>query len=80
MDVDVRIAVGLRYLLVVNFTEPVVGSHGTGVAENQPSHGIGNRGILLHTPVLHLHIAVHHVLVIQDRAVHVPYLFPLLSI
>ncbi len=80
MNVNIRIAVGLCNLVIVDLGQPVVGRHRTGIAQDQTAHGIRHRGILLHAPVLHLHIAVDHILVVQDRGLHGPHFLPLLTV
>ena len=80
VDVDIRVSVGVRNLLVIDLGKPVIGRHCPGVAENQPAHGIGDRGILLDSPVLHLHITVDNLLIVQNRGLHVADLFPLAAV
>ncbi len=77
---DIRIPVSICNLLVVYLRQPVIGRHSPGITQDQASHGVSDRGVLLHTPVLHLYIAVHDLLVVQDRRLHVPHLLPLLAI
>ncbi|HBB60115.1 MAG TPA: ribonucleoside triphosphate reductase, partial [Lachnospiraceae bacterium] len=38
----------------------------------QSSHRIGDRRVFLYSPVLVMHIGIHHILVVQDGGVHVP--------
>ena len=80
MDMDVRTAVRLGDLIVIDLGKPVVGCHRAGVAEDQTTNGISHGGVLLHTPVLNLHVTVYHILVIQDGVLHVTDFFSLFSI
>ena len=77
---DIRVPVRLGNLIVVNFRQPVVGSHRAGIAQNQSPYRVSDCGILLNPPVLHLHIAVDNLFIIQDRRLHSPHLFSLLPV
>ena len=43
----VCVAVHFADLLVVNLAEPIVGSDGAGVREDQSAHGVGDGGVFL---------------------------------
>jgi len=80
MDMDIRISVGICNLLIIDLAEPVVCRHRAGITQDQAAYGIGHCGIFLYTPVLHLYIAVYHVLIVQQSAVHAADLLPLLPV
>ena len=73
-------AVRLGNLLVVDLREPVVGGDRAGVAQNQTADRVGHGGVFLHAPVVDLKIIVHNVLVVDQRAADVAYLFALLAV
>ena len=80
VEVDVAVLVGSGDLLIVNLAEPVVGGDGAGVGQDQAAHGVGDGGVLLHAPVVDLHIVVHQLLVVQHGGVEVADLLPLLAV
>ena len=80
VDVDLGVAVRVGDLLVVDLRQPVVGGDRAAVGEDQPAHRIGHGRILLDPPVGRLHIAVHQLLVVEQRALHVADLFPLFAV
>ena len=80
VQVDVGVAVRLRHLVVVDLGEPVVRRDGAGVRQDEAAHGVRDRGVLLHAPVLNLDVLVHEVLVVQQRRVGVAHLLALLAV
>ena len=80
VQVDVGAAVRARHLVVVDLGEPVVGRDGAGVGQDEAAHGVRDRGVLLHAPVLNLDVLVHEVLVVQQRRVGVAHLLALLAV
>ena len=80
VDVHGSALVGVGHFLVVDFVQPVVGSNGAAVGQDQASHRIGDRGIFLHPPVVHLQVIVHQFLVVQQGGVHVADLLPLFPV
>ena len=61
MDMDVRLAVRIGYLLIINLGQPVVCGNRAGVMQNQSADRICDSGIFLNTPVLFLYIAVDNI-------------------
>ncbi len=80
MNVDIRISVRAGNLLIIDFREPVVCGDCPRVGQYQPAHRVCNRRVFLHAPVLHLHIAVHDLLVVEYRRLHVAHPLALLSV
>ena len=80
MEMDVAALVGIGNLRIIDLAEPVVGGDGTGVGEDQSAHGIGDRGVLLHPPVVDVQVVVHQLLVVQHGGVQVADLLPLLAV
>ena len=80
MNMDICIAVRIGNLLIVNFRQPVIGCNCSRIAQNQTSHGICHRGILLHSPVLNLYIAVDNILIIQNGGLHGAHFFALFTV
>ena len=80
MDMDIRVSVCLSDLRIVNLRQPVIGRYGTGIAQNQSPHGVGHCGVLLDSPVLHLHIAVYNLFVVQNGGLHIADFFSLFSV
>jgi len=80
MQMDVRVAVGVRDLLVIDLAEPVVGRDGAGIGQDQPAHGVGDRAVLLDPPVRHVDVAVDDVAVVQIGGLHQAQFFPLLAV
>ena len=76
----VRPAVRVRYLLVVNFAEPVVGGYRAGVGKDKSAHRISDGAVLLHAPVVDLEVVVDDLLIVEERAFDVTRLFALLSV
>ena len=77
---DVRVPVSVGDLIVIDLGQPVIGCYRAGIAQDQAAHRISHCGILLNSPVFHLHIAVDDLLVIQDRGFHVADLLSLLPV
>ncbi|MPN08715.1 hypothetical protein SDC9_156000 [bioreactor metagenome] len=65
VNVEIAAFVGLSHLRVVNLAEPVVGGDSPGVGQNQPAHGVGDGGILLHPPVVDVQVVVDQILIVQ---------------
>ena len=80
VEVDLRVAVGVGDLLVIDLAEPVVGGDGPGVGQDQAAHGVGDGGVLLHPPVVDLQVVVHQVLIVEQGGAHVAHLLPLLAV
>ena len=80
MDVDLRVAVGVGHLLVIDLAEPVVGGDGPGVGQDQAAHRVGDGGVLFHSPVVDLEVVIHQILIVQQRGVDVTHLLPLLAV
>ena len=80
VEMQVGVAVGLGHLGIIDLAEPVVGGDGAGVGQDQAAHGVGDGGVLLHTPVVDLQIVVHQILVVQQGAAHVADLLTLLAV
>ena len=80
MDVNVGVLVRVADLLIVDLGEPVVRRDGAGVVQDQTSDGIRNGRVLLHAPVLLMDVAVHDLLVIEDRRLHLTQFLTLLAI
>ena len=80
VEVDLRVAVGVGNLLVVDLGEPVVGGDGPGVGENEAAHRVGDGGVLLHPPVVDLQVVVHQLLVVEQGGVDVSHLLPLFAV
>ena len=80
MNMNIGVSVRLRDLLVIDLGQPVVRRNRAGIGQDQSAHGISHRGILLHAPVLHLHVAVHHIPVIQNRGFHRAHFLSLLAV
>ncbi len=80
VDVDVRVLVGVTDLLIVDLGEPVVRRDGTGVVQDQTADGIRHGRVLLHAPVLLVDVAVHDLLVVEDRGLHLTQLLALLAV
>ena len=80
VQVQLRAAVRLRDLRVVNFAQPVIRRDRAGVGQDQAADGIRDRGILLHAPVVDPEIIVYQLLIIEQGASDVAQLFPLLAV
>ena len=80
VDVDVRAAVRLCDLVVIDLGEPVVCRNRARVAEDQTADRVGDGGVLLDAPVGDLDIAVHQFLVVEDRGLHVAQLLALAAV
>ena len=73
-------AVRLGDLVVIHFAEPVVGSDGAGVGEDQSADGIGDGGVLLDAPVVDLQIIVDDFLIIKESRVDIADFFALSAV
>ena len=80
MNMDLRVAVGVGHLLVIDLAEPVVRGNGPRVGQDQAAHRVGDRGVLLHPPVVDLEVVVHQILIVQQRGADVAHLLPLLAV
>ena len=80
VDMDVRVAVRLGDFVVIDLREPVVGGDRAAVGEDEPAHRIGDGGVLFHTPVGRLHIAVDELFIVEHRRLHVADLLPLFAV
>ena len=80
MYMHIGIPVRRRYLFIINFTEPVIGSNGSAVREYQSSHRIRDCRILLHTPVCYIHITIDEILVIEECRIEISDLFALFPV
>jgi len=80
VQMQIRIAVGVRDLLVVDLGQPVVGRDRAGVRQNEAAHGVGDGRVLLDAPVVHVDVIVHKLLIVQDRGLHVADLLALLAV
>ena len=80
VDVEVAVAVGVGDFVVIDLGQPVVGSDGAGVGEDQAAHGVGDGGVLLDAPVHDLEVLIHHGLVVQHGLGHVAELLPLAAV
>ena len=68
MQMQETTAMCLRNLLVIYFTQPVIGCDSAGIGKNQAADTHGDRGIFLHSPVFFRpDITVDQLLVIQQR-------------
>ena len=80
VQVQLRAAVRLRDLRVVNFAQPVIRRDRAGVGQDQAADGIRDRGILLHAPVVDPEIVVHQLFIVEQGASDVAQLFSLLAV
>ena len=64
MKMDGGGAMGLGNLLIIDLRKPIVCGDGAGVGQDESTHGIGDRGILLDAPVVDLEVVVHQILVV----------------
>ena len=77
---DIRIAVSVGDLIIVNFGKPVIGGDSAGVAEYEPADGICHGAVFLHAPVGVLDIFVHYGFVIEHGGAHIAELFALAAV
>ena len=77
---EIRIAVGVADLLIIDLAEPVVGSDGTGVGQDQPAHGVGDSGVFLDSPVRHPQIVVNQLFIVQHGGAYFTQPLPVLSV
>ena len=80
MQMEFAGAVSVRNFVVVNFTEPIVGSYCAAVGKNKSAHGIGDGGILLNAPIGDVQVFVNRVTIVEKSVFHVAQLFALASI
>ena len=81
MQVDETFAVGIGDLIVIDLSQPVVGSDRAGVGEDQAADTESDSGILLDAPVFFgTNIAVHQLLVVQQGLLGVTYLLVLAAV
>ena len=80
VQMQVAVAVGVGDLLVVDLRQPVVGRDRARVAQDQAAHRVGDGRIFLDAPVRDLDIAVHQLLIVEDRGFHIADLLPLLAV
>ena len=80
VQVQVAVAVRIRDLLIVDLAQPVVCGNRTGVGEDQSADGIGNRGVLLHTPVRDIEVLVDGLLIVQIGVLEVAHFLALLAV
>ena len=80
VEMNVAALVSLGHLLVIDLAEPVVGGDGAGVGEDQAAYRVGDSGVLLHPPVVDLHIVIHQSLVVQHGGLDVADLLPLFAV
>ena len=80
VQMEIRAAVGIADLFIVNLAEPVVGGDGAGVGQDQPAHRVGDGGVFLDPPVRHPQVVVHQLFIVQHGGVHLPQLLPVLPV
>ena len=80
MQMDGRAAVGFGNLVVIDFGQPVVGRDGARVREDETADGIGDRGVLLDTPVIDLEVVVNEVFVVEQCGIDITHLFALTTV
>ena len=73
-------AVGRGDLVVIGFGKPVVRGDGAGIGKDQSAHGVSDRGVLLHAPVVDLEIVVDQLLVVQESGIDVADLLALSAV
>ena len=64
MNVQIAVFVCVCDLVIVDLTQPVVRGDRAGVGEDQTADGVGDGGVFLHAPILHLDIAVYQLLIV----------------
>ena len=80
VQMELRVAMGIGNLLIINLAEPIIRSDGAGIGENQAADGIGHGRILLDAPVCNVQVAVHQALVVQNGGAHSAELLPVLAV
>ena len=80
VDVHIAVLVCVGDLIIINLGEPVVCGDCAGIGEDQTADGVGDRRILLDAPILYLDVAVHQLLIVKERGLHVAELLPLAAI
>ena len=80
VDMDIRVAMSLFDFFVVDFGKPVVGGDRAAVGKDKSADGIGNGGVLLHTPVVDFKIVADRGLVVKHGGGHVAHFFVILTI
>ena len=80
VDMDIRAAVRVGDLFVIDLRKPVIRRDRPAVGEDQPADRIGDGGIFLYPPVGRLYIAVHEFFVVEQGRLHVADLFALFAV
>ena len=80
MNMEITVSMSICNLFIIDFTEPIVCSDGSGVRENKPADRVCDSTVFFYSPVTELKVVIHYTLIIQGGGLHISDFLSLLSV